>query len=270
MSMILIGEKINGTRKVVQGAILGRDAGLIQSLAREQADAGADYLDVNAGTGPDREEDDMLWLLEVVQEAAPDTPICIDSSSPRTLALALGHVQKTPMVNSINADPRRLENFIPLIRENACPVIALALDESKSGMPRSNEERVENIGKIFGATRAAGIEDSRVYVDPLIMAVATDNKACVEVLDCIGQIHSTYPEAHITGGLSNISFGLPQRSLVNHTFLTLAMSRGLDSAVCNPADKALIEAFKATDMLLGRDRFCRRYTTAAKSGFSKK
>ena len=174
------------------------------------------------------------------------------------------------MVNSVNADPRRLESFLPLIAERGCPVIALALDESKSGMPKSNAERMENLDRIFAATHAAGIADSQVFVDPLIMAVATDNKAGVEVLDCIRQIHERWPEAHITGGLSNVSFGLPERAVVNRTFLTLAMFNGMDSAVCNPANRPLIEALKATEMLLGKDRFCRKYTTAAKNGFAKK
>lgn len=268
--MILIGEKINGTRKSVQKAILERDAAAICTLIKEQTEAGADYLDVNAGTNPEREQEDMLWLLELIQKEAPDTSICIDSSSPETLKTALEHIEKTPLVNSINADARRLESFIPLISRRKCPVIALALDESKSGMPKSNAERMENLKRIFYATRNAGIPDEDVFVDPLIMAVATDNKASLEVLECIREIHAEYPSAHITGGLSNISFGLPERSLVNHTFLTLAMREGMDSAVCNPANRSLIEAIKATEMLLGRDRFCRNYTKAAKIGFARK
>ena len=267
--MIIIGEKINGTRKSVKEAILARDAAFIQGLAREQAEAGADYLDVNAGTNPDREAEDMLWLLELVQDAA-DTPVCIDSSNAATLRLALEHVKALPMVNSVNADPRRLEAFLPLIAARNCPVIALALDESRSGMPKDNAERLDNVSRIFAATRSAGIADALVYVGPLIMSVATNNRACCEALDCIREIRAAYPEAHITGGLSNISFGLPERALVNRTFLTLALGAGMDSAVCNPANRALIESLKATEMLLGRDRFCRKYTTAAKAGFVRK
>jgi 5-methyltetrahydrofolate--homocysteine methyltransferase len=173
------------------------------------------------------------------------------------------------MVNSINADPRRLDSFLPLISDLGCPVVALSLDESKSGMPKDTAERLENIARVFTATRAAGITDDRLFVDPLIMSVSTDTSAGMEALECIRQIHALYPEAHITGGLSNISFGLPKRELVNRTFLSLAMAVGLDSAICDPGNIALIESLKATDMILGRDKFCRRYTTAAKDGFSK-
>jgi 5-methyltetrahydrofolate--homocysteine methyltransferase len=211
----------------------------------------------------------MLWVLDIAQSVT-DIPICIDSSSADTLKAALEYVKRLPMVNSINADARRLESIVPIVREKGCPVIALALDESKSGMPKSTEERLQNIAKIFEKTREAGIADDHLFIDPLIMAVSTDNKACMEALSCIRLIRERYPQAHITGGLSNISFGLPKRELVNRTFLTLAMSAGMDSAVCDPANTALIESLKATDMLLGRDRFCRAYTTAAKSGFVKK
>ncbi|MDO5409206.1 MAG: dihydropteroate synthase [Lachnospiraceae bacterium] len=268
--MLLIGEKINGTRKAVQKAILSRNTEAIIALVKEQTEAGADYLDVNAGTGPDRELEDILWLLDIVQSYAPDIPVCIDSSSAATLKAALPHVGKTPMINSINADSARLEAFIPLVKEYAASVIALALDESKSGMPKNNEERMENIDRILEATRKAEIPDSDVYIDPLIMAVSTDNNAGSTVLACIREIRQKYPETHITGGLSNISFGLPERAIVNRTFLTLAMAAGMDSAVCNPANRSFIEAMKATDMILGNDRFCRKYTTAAKKGFCKK
>lgn len=267
--MIIIGEKINGTRKAVKEAILARDRAYIEQTALEQANAGADYLDVNAGTNPDREAEDMLWLLDVVQSVT-EAPVCIDSSSPATLKLALEHVKRRPMVNSINADPHRLQNFLPLINDKSCPVIALALDESKAGMPKNTEERLENVSRIFAATRAANIPDNMIFVDPLIMSVSTDITAGQEVLACMRAVRETYPEAHIAGGLSNISFGLPVRELVNRTFLTLAMASGMDSAVCNPANRALIESLKAAEMLLGRDRFCRKYTVAAKEGFIKK
>ena len=266
--MITIAEKINGTRPEVKAAIMARDQAYIEALVREQAEAGADYIDANAGTSPDRETEDMLWLLDIIQ-GQTELPVCIDSSSPQTLAAALDVVERMPMVNSINADPRRLESFLPLVSGRGCPVIALCLDESKSGMPKDNAERLSNIARIVTATRQAGIGDDRLYIDPLVMSVSTDTEAGLAALDCIGFIHKTYPEAHITGGLSNISFGLPRRELVNRTFLTLAMASGLDSAICDPTNIALVESLKATDMLLGRDRFCRRYTTAAKEGFTR-
>jgi 5-methyltetrahydrofolate--homocysteine methyltransferase len=267
--MIFIGEKINGTRKAVQEAILKGDRAFIEKTALEQAQAGADYLDVNAGTSPDREKGDMLWLIGIVQDVT-DVPICIDSSSPATLAAALAHVKQTPMVNSVNADPARLEAFLPLIREREAPVIALALDESLAGMPKTIDERMENIRRVMEAATSYDIPEERLFIDPLIMSVATDNTAGPAMLEAIRSIRAAYPAAHITGGLSNVSFGLPNRELVNRTFLTLAMAAGMDSAVVNPANRALIESLKATDLILGRDRFCRAYTKAVKAEFARK
>jgi 5-methyltetrahydrofolate--homocysteine methyltransferase len=267
--MIFIGEKINGTRKVIQEAILKRDRGFIEKTALEQAQAGADYLDVNAGTSPDRETDDMLWLIGIVQEVT-DVPVCIDSSSPGTLAAALGSVKQTPLVNSVNADPARLKAFLPLIREKDAPVIALALDESTTGMPKTVAERMENIRRVMEAAASYGIPEERFFIDPLIMSVATGDTAGAAVLEAIRAIRAAYPKAHITGGLSNVSFGLPDRELVNRTFLTLAMAAGMDSAVLNPASRAIVESLKATELILGNDRFCRAYTRAAKAGFVKK
>jgi 5-methyltetrahydrofolate--homocysteine methyltransferase len=177
---------------------------------------------------------------------------------------------KTPLVNSINADPARLEAFLPLIQERGAPVIALALDESQTGMPKTLAERMENIRRVMEAAASYGIPEERIFIDPLIMGVATDDAAGSAVLEAIRSIRAAYPGAHITGGLSNVSFGLPNRELVNRTFLTLAMAAGMDSAVVNPANRALIESLKATELILGKDRFCRSYTKAAKAGFVRK
>lgn len=267
--MIFIGEKINGTIPKIQQAILNRDAEYIKEVALLQADAGADYLDVNAGTDPSRELEDMLWLLDLVQ-GVTEVPICIDSSDPRTIEKCLSSIRKTPMINSINGDPRRLESLLPYIKERDCSVIALALDESKSGMPKSIEERMQVLENIFNATRKIGISDEKLFVDPLIMSISTDQKAGLMALECIRTIRATYPEAHITGGLSNISFGLPNRALINKTFLAFAIQAGMDSAVVNPANVALIESLKATELLLGKDMFCRNYTTASRKNFTVK
>ncbi|MBF7097246.1 dihydropteroate synthase [Alkalibacter mobilis] len=267
--MIFIGEKINGTRKKIKEAVIERNELYIMDIAKSQAESGADYLDINAGTDPDRETEDLIWLIETVQSVV-DTPICIDSSTPSAIKAALEIVREIPMINSINADMERLDDFLPFIKEKNCEVIALALDESKSGMPKTIDERMQALEVIFKETHKKEIDDDKVFIDPLIMAVGTDQSAGNIAFDCIREIRSAYPDAHIAGGLSNISFGLPNRSLINRTFLTLARAFGMDSAVVNPSDVELIESLYATDLLLGKDRFCRKYTNAAKDSFSKK
>ncbi|MGC9964922.1 MAG: dihydropteroate synthase [Syntrophobacteraceae bacterium] len=261
--MLIIGEKINGTRKKVGEAVINRAAGFIRDLALSQVQAGAELLDVNAGTPPDRELDDLVWLVRTVQEAV-DVPLCLDSPSFDALAAAVTEVNHVPMINSINGDCEKLANILPLVSKNGCTVIALALDET--GMPKGVQDRMTVIRRVFEATRAAGIQDEKVYVDPLIMTIATDIRAGLTVLETMRTVHAEFPDAHITGGFSNISFGLPGRAIINRTFLTLVLEAGMDSAIIDPTDNDFHEALLTTEMLLGRDRFCRAYTQAHRSG----
>ena len=134
----IIAEKINGTRKTVGAAILARDTAFVQDLAVRQAAAGATWIDVNAGTSPDREADDLAWLVETVQ-AVTDVPLSIDSSNPRAIEAALGRVARTPLVNSISGERSRLEGVLPLVAAAGSPVVALALDDH--GIPAGVEDR---------------------------------------------------------------------------------------------------------------------------------
>ena len=261
--MEIIGEKINGTRKRVAKAIAERDAGFIRDLARRQAEAGAAWLDINAGTHPQQEADDLVWLIESVQ-AEVDTPLCLDSANPRALAAAIGAVDKTPMVNSISGEPERLENILPLVAEHGCRVIALAMDATK--IPETSEARVAVVHKVMAATRVAGIPDEHVYADPLAMTIGTDTCSGLTFFETLRAVHAAYPEAHLTAGLSNISFGLPARSYINRAFLTLAVAAGLDSAILDPLDRDLRATLLAAELVLGRDDYCLRYTQAYRAG----
>jgi len=260
--MQIIGEKINGTRKEVGIAIANREESFIKHLAKEQVEAGADLLDINAGTTPDREADDLAWLVRIVQEAT-EVPLCLDSTNPIALIEALKHIRHEPMINSINGDPERLENILPIVVKYNCLVIAMALDEIK--FPQNVTDRLNVLKKVFSATRNTGVSDEKVYIDPLVMTIGTDIKAGLTALEAMRVIKRIYPYSHITCGLSNISFGLPNRFLINRTFLTLALEAGLDSAIIDPMDQQLRETLLATELLLGRDQFCRKYTKAFKS-----
>ena len=259
----IIGEKINGTRGQVGRAIGDRDAAFIASLAIRQAEAGAHRIDVNAGTRPDREPADLRWLVQTVQEAV-DVPLCLDSANPAALTAALAVTRATPLINSISGEPSRLRDVLPLARDHGCPVIALALDGT--GIPPDVAQRLVVIRGLLAATRAVGIADSDVFVDPLVMAVSTAENAGAVALDTIAAVRAEFPLAHITVGLSNVSFGLPARHLVNRTFLTLALAAGLDCAICDPLDRDLLATLRAAELVLGRDRHCLAYTRAYRSG----
>jgi 5-methyltetrahydrofolate--homocysteine methyltransferase len=261
--MKIIGEKINGTRKLVGKAIAERDAAFIQSLAQKQVAAGAHWLDVNAGTHPDREADDLVWLIHLVQDVI-DVPLCLDSANPAALREAMKAVKQTPMINSISGEAMRLEGILPIVAEHGCEVIALCMDDQ--GIPATTEARMAAISKVFDELHKAGVADDKVYVDPLAMAVATNTQAGQITFDTMRAIRAQFPQAHISCGLSNVSFGLPVRSLINRTFMVLALNAGMDAAIIDPNDRDLQAAMRAADLLLGNDRHCLAYTRAFRAG----
>jgi cobalamin-dependent methionine synthase I len=261
--MKIIGEKINGTRKRVGQAIAERDAEFIRDLAQKQAAAGSAWLDVNAGTHPDHEPDDLIWLIEQIQSVV-ETPLSLDSANPKALKIAIKAVKQTPMINSISGEPERLSNILPIVAEHGCPVIALAMDEKK--IPETAEKRFEVITKILTEARAHGVPDSNLYFDPLAMTISTNTQSGMIALEVMRRVRGEYPEAHLTIGLSNISFGLPARSFVNRYFLSLAIEAGLDSAILDPLDREIQATILATELVLGRDKHCLNYIRASRKG----
>jgi len=261
--MLIIGEKINGTHNRVAKAIAERGKDYIQDLARKQVDAGADYLDINAGTRPDREPDALVWLVGIVQEAI-NVPLCLDTTNPIALGAAMDHVNRVPMVNSISGERKRLDGILPLVTEHGCPVIALALGDR--GIPKTTEDRLAIVREIIRETDQVGIEHDRLYFDPLVIAIATDTNSGLKAFETMRGIKAEFPKVHLTSGLSNISFGLPSRGAINRAFLSLALEAGLDSAIMDPTDRVLYEQLLAAEVVLGRDRFCLNYTSAYRDG----
>jgi len=261
--MQIIGEKINGTLKEVKIAIRERNASIIRDLARRQVEAGAALLDVNAETLPDEEPEALSWLVKTVQEAVEE-PLCLDSANPRALAVAIQETKQTPMINSISGKRSRLEGILPLASKYGCPVIALAMDEK--GIPKGVDERLAVIRNLIGRTRDSGLDDEKLYIDPLVMTLSTNTKSGVIALETMRAVRSEFPRAHLCAGLSNISFGLPARHLVNRVFLTLALAAGLDAAILDPFDRELRGELLAAELVLGRDRHCLNYTRSYREG----
>ncbi len=261
--MRIIGERINGTWTRVKKAVSARDGSFIQELARRQVEAGVDWLDVGAGTPPERELEDLAWLVQTVQEVV-EVPLCLDSANPRALAAAIKQVRQTPLINSISGEQSRLDGILPLLRDTECEVIALAMDDR--GVPSTVEDRLAAIGRVLDALRGAGVPDERIYVDPLVLAVAADTESGRLAFDAIRAVRAEFPDAHVSCGLSNISFGLPVRTLINQAFVTLALEAGLDTAILDPLDRELRKALLAAEVVLGHDRYCLNYTRAYRAG----
>lgn len=261
--MIIIGEKINGTRKKVKEAIANRDKTFIQDLALRQVKAGANYLDVNAGTAPEKEPEDMIWLVNSVQEVT-DCTLCLDSTNPKALSAGIGKVNKQPMINSLSGEKKSLEGVLPLVCEHQTELVLVPVDDK--GIPNNVEKRLEIVHRLIGMTRDGGLADEKLYVDPLVTAISTDIKSGNVTFDTIGRIRKEFPKVHISAALSNISFGLPARSTVNQAFAVLAILTGIDTAIMDPEDIRLLSIIYAADAVLGRDRFCRNFTSAFRAG----
>jgi len=261
--MIIIGEKINGTIPIVKKAIEERDAEFIRTRAIEQAEAGAHYLDVCASTAPDIEVETLLWLMEIVQKAV-DVPLCIDSPNPRTIEAVLPYAQKPGIINSVSEEGEKCEVIYPLIQGTDWQVIALTCDND--GIPRTVEKRIEIAKSLVEKAAAYDIAPERIHLDPLVIALATDNRSLLNFVETMKQIKDLYPTINITSGLSNISFGMPLRKVINQYFLSIAMFSGMNSAILDPCNRDIATALLATQALMGQDRHCRKYNEAYRKG----
>jgi 5-methyltetrahydrofolate--homocysteine methyltransferase len=258
--MIIIGEKINSTRKRVREAIAKKDKAFLQKLAVDQAEAGADYLDVNTGAFHEQEAELMEWLVQVVQEVV-EVPLSLDSANPVALEAGLKlHSTGSPIINSITAEEAKFRKVVPLILQYQAPVLALSLDDS--GITKTVEERFAVAQELIEALCAEGIAQNQIFLDPLIQPISVQNDFGLIAIEVIRRMKQEFPEVNTTCGLSNISFGLPQRAKLNRCFLMMAMAAGLDSAILDPLDREMMDAIRASEALLGKDRFCKNYIKA--------
>ena len=261
--MIIIGEKINGAIPSAAQAINERNESFIRDLAIRQTDSGADYLDVCAGTAPELEKDTLLWLLDIVQDAV-DTPICIDSPDPEILRDMLPHIKKPGIINSVSGEGAKCELIYPLAADSGWNVVALTCDDA--GIPSDAKRKIEIGLRLIEKAEQYGIGPDRIFIDPLVLSLSVVNDALLSFNQAITEIKSKYPTVHFTSGLSNISFGMPKRKLINRNFLAFAMAAGMDSAIMDPTDNVMTSEILAVEALLGRDKFCRAYNKAFRQG----
>jgi len=264
--MEIIGEKINTTRKDVGKAVRERDAAFIEDLARKQAEGGATYLDVNSGLAlyPEEEIEDFAWLVPLVQQVV-NLPLCIDSGRVQPIEAALKLHRGKAMINSVNGDQAKMEEIFPLVKKYGCRVIALT-SSSEGGIPATSGERLKMAEAIAMAAQQYGIPLADIYFDPLVMTLSTQHGNGVLFLETLRGIKKNLGEAKTVSGLSNISFGLPKRRLLNQAFLLLALGCGMDAAILDPTDKALMAMIRAGEALMGKDPFCAKYIGAFREG----
>ena len=265
--MIVIGENINASNRLVAQAIDNRDEDFLADLARAQTSSGADYIDVNAGSGHGSVQKamaDARWLLKVVG-AATEKPLAIDSDSAEVIEAALEeYTGDRLIINSITAEPARLQSIGPLVAERQALVIALAM--GVDGIPDRVEKRLDACERIMTFMNGLGVGAEQLLFDPLVLPIAVDTRQGVVTLKTIEQIKARYPDARTVMGLSNVSYGLPKRKLVNRAFLLMAAYAGLDAVIVDPLDPKAMSLIKVADVLTGRDPSCRSYLRAHRKG----
>ena len=260
--MLIIGERINATRKRVGEAVAERNADFIKDEARKQVEAGAHMLDVNGGVAG-QEVENLSWLVKIVQEVA-QVPLCLDSADPEALRQALPLCQRPPMINSITDDRDRYQAVAPLVKLYNARVIALCL--ASGAPPQGLEDRVATAVSLVGRLTGDGIPAGNIYVDPCVFPISTGAQHGRAVLDAISRIRSQCPEVHTSCGVSNVSYGLPVRKLLNEVFLLMLLSRGMDAAIIDPCDAGVMARISAAEALGGRDDHCMGYLRTYRSG----
>jgi 5-methyltetrahydrofolate--homocysteine methyltransferase len=264
--MLIVGELINASRKSVREIIEKQDAPGIAKLARDQKENGAHYIDVNAGVFVGREPELLKWLVATVQGAV-DAPCCIDSPDPRAIEAALGVHQGTAMINSISLEKERYDRLMPVVAGSKSKVVALCM--SDEGMPQTADQRLVIADKLLNGLVQNGVPLEDIYVDPLVQPVSTNDLFGAEFLQAIERITQAFRGVHTVCGLSNISFGLPERKFINQTFMVMAIAKGLDGAIVNPLDARMMGCIITAEMLMGRDAYCANYLKAYRANLFK-
>lgn len=261
--MLIVGELINASRKAIGEAIRVKDAEAVKKVAKDQFDAGANFIDVNAGIFVGKEAEYLQWLVTTVQEAV-DAPCCLDSPDPNAIQAALSVHKGVAMINSISLEKSRYDALVPVIAGTDLKVIALCM--SDEGMPETTEQRLKIADKLINGLVQNNVSIDNIYVDPLVQPVATKKDFGIEFLNAVEAISTEFKGVHTMCGLSNISYGLPDRKFINQTFAVMAVTKGLDGLIINPLDKRMMASLVTAETLAGRDDYCMNYLNAYRSG----
>ena len=260
----IIGERINPTgKKLFKQALVDNNIDYILTQALSQVNGGAEILDVNVGHPEIDEKKMMVRVLKAIQSVC-DAPLQIDSTKPDVLDSGLRYYNGKPIVNSVNGEEKSLSTVLPLVKKYGASVVGLTLDEN--GIPKTAEGRFEIAKRIVSRAEEIGIDRRDVYIDCLTLTVSAEQDACRETLKALHRV-KTELGCKTCLGVSNISFGLPNRELVNRTFLTMALEEGLDLPIINPNVESMTGAVRAYRVLSGIDKnsveFINAYNDAA-------
>ena len=265
--MLLIAERINGMFTNVKRAIADKDKKVIQDLAKQQTDAGAAYMDVNVGTAAADQEGTMQWLVETIQETC-STPLCLDSQKPDVIAAGLKviNAENGVLLNSTplnrKSDEEIFDKYMEMANQAGPKASIIALTMDKNGVPQDIDTRVAIAAEIVSKAMEKGFGTQRLFIDPIVLPVKVPDAQVQpgNILAAMDQIqYLAEPAPHMTIGLSNLSQGASERSLINRVFLAMAISRGLDSAIVDVLDQDLINEVATAEMLMNKQIYSDSY-----------
>ena len=262
--MVIIGEKLNSSIPKVNEAISHQDEAFVRDLAKSQEQAGAKYLDINAGMFVGEELKYLRWLMQAVRNTS-SLPLVIDTPDPSVARELLpGYTGEKPILNSITLEESRYQPMLELALQYKTGLIALCMNDE--GFPEGAERRIELALELVEKLTSAGVNRGDIYLDPMVRPIGSGEGYGMEALDAIRGIRAALPDVHIVCGMSNVSYGLPKRALINRTFLVAAMAAGLDAAIMDPLNRELMASLYAADALLGNDEYCVEYLGAFRDG----
>lgn len=258
--MFIIGELINGMYKNIGQAIKEKNKTAIQKCALEQIKAGAGALDVNCGPASRQPISDIQWLVQAIQEVT-DKPLALDSSKPEVIESGLKVIKNKAVVNSTTADPEKLDVLVPLAKKYNARLIGLTI--SAKGIPQNKDQRLELAANIVAHCVENGFPTEDLFLDPIVLPVNVAQAQMSDILEAIREFKIiSDPPPKTVVGLSNVSQGTCVRSLVNRTFLTMAVAFGLDAAILDPTDKELVDAAITAELILNKQIYCDSYLDA--------
>ena len=260
--MIIIGEKINGSIPSMGKAIGERNEAYIREIARKQAEAGADLIDCCASVN-ENEIETLEWLIDLIQSET-DLPIAVDSPDPEAIAAVMDRCRRPGMVNSVSGEGRKTEILFPRIAGTEWQVLALLCDDD--GIPDTAEGRIRVLDRIMAEADRYGVAHDRIHIDPMVEMLCTMEDGMSLLREVMRYTRETYPDVHISGAVSNISYNLPYRKIVNLAYTVMAVAEGMDSAVLDPLNRDLRGAIYAAEALMGQDDYCLEYIGAYREG----
>ena len=258
--MFIIGELINGMYTDVGKAIKDKNKSVIQDLAKRQVEAGAKALDINCGPASADPQSAMKWLVESAQEVV-DVSLCLDSTKANVIEAGLSVAKQKAIINSSTADKEKLDILIPMAKKYNAKLIGLTLD--KKGVPQDKDRRMELACTVITTCQEQGFPIEDLFIDPVVMPVNVAQLQQRSILESIAEFKLlSDPAPKIVVGLSNVSQGTKNRSIINRNFIVMAIFQGLDAAILDPLDKDLVDAAITAELILNKHIFCDSFLTA--------